>query len=516
VLLHHNRDTYVAGTAITEQNIIKGEIYMSKHIIVVGAGLAGLTAGIYARRSGFDVTILEQHSIPGGMSTSWKRNGYLFEGGIHWMTGSSPETEAYQLWKDVGALSGDVPVLLRDPFHSLEWEGQTLNIYRDVEKTAKHLSAISPEDAPLLRRMAKDVKAGTRLAMPVFDVKGVKAKEPRHMSLGFLFKMLPVIPVMRRTGKISCEDWIMRFSHPGIRQLFRFIPEKSPASNLLFTLSSLHMGDGGYPEGGSLPMTQRMAKTFTDLGGKLLFNTQVQSVNVQNGKAAGVSLSTGTMDADAVIVTLETLAALDRLFDAPPQDAWLKEVCELKHKSAVCTFISIGVRAQLPDAMMYEWKTETPITYAGQTVSYICINSSRDYAPEGGSALTMIFSGDTYDYWERAKEEGRYETEKQALADQVVRALCAKYPQCEGNIEVVDVATPLTYERYTGAYHGAWMSEVEVGDKMKVYPGTCEDINSLYFAGHRLIPPGGMPSAVASGRQAAQLVCRQFDVVFQN
>lgn len=63
---------------------------MGKNIIIIGAGIAGLTAGIYARLSGFDVTILEQHTIPGGMCTGWRRKGYLFDGAMHWMTGSSP------------------------------------------------------------------------------------------------------------------------------------------------------------------------------------------------------------------------------------------------------------------------------------------------------------------------------------------------------------------------------------------------------------------------------------------
>lgn len=489
---------------------------MSKHVIIIGAGLAGLTAGIYARRSGLDVTLIEQHSIPGGMSTSWKRKGYLFEGGIHWMTGSSPKTEAYQMWKDVGALNDDVPVLLSEPFRSIEWEGQLLHIYRDIDKTAEHLRAVSPADEPLLRQMVKDVKAACRIQMPVVDVKGVKSEHPKKMTLGFLLKMLPAFPVMGRLGKISCRDYTARFQHPGVRRLLNFIPEQTPATSLIFTLATFHTGDGGYPEGGSLPMTQRMAKKFTDLGGKLLLNTPVQKVNVDNGKATGVTLADGTvLDADAVIVTQETVAALDRLFDTPPKDKWLKEVYELKRKSAVCAFVCVGVQVELPDGMLPEWELETPIKFAGQTVDYLGFNSYRRYAPESGTALTAFWHGDTYDFWEQAKDEGRYEQEKQTLADQVIRALCAKYPQCEGKIEVTDVATPLTYERYTGAYHGAWMSEMEPGDGMKQYPGTCEDISGLYFAGHRLMPPGGMPSSAASGRQAAQLVCRQFDVVFK-
>ena len=488
---------------------------MGKQIIVVGAGLAGLTAAIYAQRSGFDVTLIEQHSIPGGMSTSWKRKGYLFEGGIHWMTGSSPKTEAYQMWKETGALGENVNVLLHDPFRSVEWEGQTLHIYRDIDKTAEHLLAVSPADEKPLRQMVKDVKAASKMQMPVFDVKGLKAAHPHKMGLGFMLKMLPAMPVMGRMGKITISEYTSRFHHPGIRSLLDCTGE-GPATNLIFTLATLQTGDGGYPEGGSLPMTQRIAKTFTDLGGKLLLGAKVQKVNVEGGKATGVTLADGTaLPADAVIVAQETVAALDKLFDKPPQDAWLKEVYALKSKSSVCTFVSIGVRAELPDGALPEWKLETPVTYADRSMSSLGFNSYRQYAPEGGTALTTFLGGDTYDFWKKAKDEGRYEQEKQAVADQITRALCAKYPQCEGKIEVIDVATPLTYERYTGAYHGAWMSEMQPGDKMKTYPGTCEDISGLYFAGHRLMPPGGMPSAAASGRQAAQLVCRQFDVVFR-
>ena len=487
---------------------------MSKKIVVVGAGLAGLTAAIYLRRSGFDVTLLEKHSIPGGMSTSWKRKGYMFEGGIHWMTGSSDKTEAYTMWKDVGALDESVPIILKDPFHTLDYGSTSLFIYRDIDRTVEHLSEVSPADRSILKRLAKDVKAASCMQMPVFDIKGLKTKNPNRPSLGFLFRMLPAMPVMLRLSKISCEDWGKKFKHEGIARLFAFMPQQSPASNLIFTLATLHMGDGGYPEGGSLPLTQRMAKTFSDLGGDLRYDAKVEKVMVEGGRATGVKLSDQTITSDAVIVTQETVAALDNLFEVPPSDSWLKEVYEFKHRSAVCTFISIGVNAILPDMMMYEWKLATPISYADRAEPYLNINSYPDYASDGCTAVTAYLGGDTYDYWKKAQDNGDYETYKQNLAEQVIRELCLKFPQCEGNVEVVDVATPLTYERYTGAYHGAWMTEMSVGDGMTQYPGKCESILNLYFAGHRLMPPGGMPSAVASGRMVAQYVCRDFDTEF--
>ena len=487
---------------------------MSKHIVIIGAGIAGLTAGIYARRSGFDVTILEQHSIPGGMCTSWKRKGYLFEGAMHWLTGSSPKTEAYQMWKETGALRDETPVLLREPFHCVEYDGNTLCLYRDIDKTAEHLRKASPADESLLKQLVRDVKKLSKMQMPVFDIKGVKAQNPKRMTFGSLFKMLPAIPAMSKLGKITCRDWAMRFKHPGIQRLFRIVPDRYAASSLVFTLATLHTGDGGYPEGGSLAMAERMAKTFTDLGGKLLFNTKVLKVNINNSNVTGVTLESGMMDADAVIVTQETIAALDKLFEKPPQDLWLKELRETV-KPAVCTFISIGVRTELPDGILPEWRLKTPIKYANQTVNEISFNSYRRYAPEGRTALTAALICDTYDFWKKAKDEERYDDEKQALAEQFNRVLCEKYPQCEGNIEIIDIATPLTYERYTGAYHGSWMAVTEPGDKMKQYPGTCENIDGLFFAGHRMMLPGGLPAAAASGRRAAQLVCRKYDVVFK-
>jgi phytoene dehydrogenase-like protein len=487
---------------------------MSNHILIIGAGVAGLTAGIYARRSGFDVTIVERHSMVGGMCTSWKRKGYLFEGAMHWMTGSSPKTEAYRLWRDTGALNDDVAVWTHDPFRSIECNGQVVHLYRDIDRTVKVLAELSPEDEKPLRRLAKDVKSVTKMTMPIADLKGVKMKNPQYMGLGFMLKMLPAMPAMMKYGKISCAEFARAFKHPAIRRLLSFITEEYSATSILSTLATLHSGDGGYPEGGSLPMVHRMAKTFTDLGGILLLNTPVKKVDIQNGKVEGIFTENGAMAADAVIVTQETIAALDTLFDEPPRDAWLQELRETT-TPAVCTYVSLGVRAELPDHMLPEWELETPIAYAGQTLKTLGFYSHRAYAPEGGTALTAALMTDTYDFWKKAKDEGRYEAEKQTLGEQIVRALCEKYPDCEGKIEVVDIATPLTYERYTGAYKGSWMSIMKPGAKPGLmYPGYCESISGLYFAGHRMMPPGGLPVALASGRTAAQLVCRQFDAAF--
>ena len=96
-------------------------------------GISGLSAGIYALQSGFDITILEKQNIPGGNSTSWRRGGYFFEGGMHWLTGSSKENPIYKVWSNLGALDDDVSVQPRSISTYLD-NGQNVCLYRDVDK----------------------------------------------------------------------------------------------------------------------------------------------------------------------------------------------------------------------------------------------------------------------------------------------------------------------------------------------------------------------------------------------
>ena len=79
---------------------------MAKKVIIIGAGIAGLSAGCYARMNGYEAEIYEAHTRPGGLCTSWKRKGYTIDGCIHWLTGSSPKDSFYTLWAELGAVQG--------------------------------------------------------------------------------------------------------------------------------------------------------------------------------------------------------------------------------------------------------------------------------------------------------------------------------------------------------------------------------------------------------------------------
>lgn len=490
-----------------------------KKIIIVGAGIAGLTAGVYARQSGFETTIYESHSIPGGASTSWRRKGYLFEGGMHWLTGSSPKTALHKLWRETGALDDNTPIYNRDPFHIYEQDGQRVCLYRDIEKLKAHLLAFSPEDEKEINILCKDLKKFTKMDMPVTDIKGVKVKNKTSFHFTSLFSMLPALMRMPFYAGQSSEEYAMRYKSPLLQQLFRsIVGEENSASGLIFTLTTLASGDGGYPQGGSLGMASRMAKKFVSLGGKIQYNTVIDKIIVKDGRATGVKINGKEISADAVIITQDTLAAIDTLFETPLNEPWAERM-RSETKPMLNTFICLGVKADLLDIPEnIEFPADTPFFCGGQEIRNIGMNNYATYpgyAPEGCTALTSAIMGDSYDWWKKQKESGTYESEKEKLAEAFIGALAKKYPQIEGKVEVWDVATPLTYERYLHSYKGSWMSFMGKGSKMESYPTKPESIANLYFAGQRLMVPGGLPVAVETGRKAVQYLCLDTDTVFQ-
>lgn len=490
---------------------------MKKKVIVIGGGIAGLSAGVYALRCGFDVTVVESHRIAGGNCTSWRRNGYLFEGGMHWLTGSAKEEPISKMWRTVGALNDSVRILCPEPFIEYDYHGTPIRFYRDVDSTEKHLISLSPADEKEIKVLCNNIRKLKTLSMPVTDLPGAKVTKKTYPPISLLFVAISATRMMRAFSKIYRDAYISRFTHAGIREmLYALTEEKTGIVPLCFTMGTLARGDGGFPEGGSLPFVERIVNTFKSLGGTLLLNARGERVFVENGKAVGVMVNGNNMPADAVIIASDTMC-MDQLFDTPPEAPWLSEMRTVTEPT-MATLLSLGINADLKKYHKgLVFKLQQPISIGQQTYEYLSINnyaSDPVYSPEGKSAITIALEGNTYDFWKKAKEENRYVDEKQKLAGIVIEALSQLIPETKGQVEVCDVATPLTYERYCGNWKGSWMTEMTPSMKMKSYPATIKGLSGVYFAGHRLMPPGGLPVALMTGRMAVQHLCRDTGTLF--
>ena len=137
-----------------------------KKVIVIGAGIAGLTCGNYLQASGFDTEIYELHSIPGGECTGWDRKGYHFDGCLHWLVGSKPGTPLNQVWRDTGALDDTVNIINHEIYTRYEEGGAFVNFYTDTDKLEEHLISISPEDKRAIRSLCDVIRKGS-FDMPI-------------------------------------------------------------------------------------------------------------------------------------------------------------------------------------------------------------------------------------------------------------------------------------------------------------------------------------------------------------
>lgn len=496
---------------------------MNHKVIIIGGGVAGLSAGIHARQSGFDVTILEQHSIPGGNCTSWKRDGYVFEGSMHWVTGSGGSKPLNKVWRNVGVIDNTTKMHFRHQYFTTDYHGQQVGFYRDLAKFHAHLLEISPEDKKQINSLCQEIKVFSAFGMPVTDIKGVKVKEKSKMDFSDIRAMMPALSKMKKYTKISAAEYASEFKNPAIRAfLENCLGAEMIAFNVLVTLGQLVSGDG-YIEGGSLRIAQNMENKFKALGGEIHYNVQVERVIVDTykGKVLGVLVKGQEMLCDAVIVTCDTITAVDTLFEEPLKDTWILEMKKnTEGRLMASTCVNLGIQADLSDVpYSVTYAMKEPLKYAGiesSVLGFFQYSEHSEYAPPGCTAMTVILMGDTYDYWKARKEDNTYETEKQQLAKEIINLLSEKLPRIKEKIVVVDVATPVTFERYCGTYRGAWMNWVHKGDKTStVYPQVSEYVKSLYFAGQRIMTPGGGPVALYTGRQAVQYLCRDTETVFQ-
>ena len=495
------------------------ELLCMSKVIVIGAGISGLSAGIYAARSGFDVTILEQHNIPGGLSTSWSRKGYYFEGGMHWLTGSSPDMPLNKVWKETGALQDNNPIELRDPLYNvIDENGKVLSLYRFLPDMQKALIEYAPEDKAQIKKMCRAIKDFTNFHMPVLDTRGCKCRTPVQIHAGEFIKMLPAVLRVPGLKNKSYTEYISKFKNKNLRHLLHsVIGYRYNALSFIYTLGSFAAGDCGYPAGGSIRMAQNMLETYQKLGGKIMFRTKAENIRVENGMVKGVVTPAGELKADAVIVTQDARAAVDSLFDSMIDEPWVNT---MRHEAVTeqNIFIGLGVKAdlsRLPYCCVFPLKE--PFEYAGCKWTELRVYNYaayKNHAPEGCTSVTCLLIGDSYYFWKAAKADGTYKEKKKELGELFVKKLAEFIPEVGNALEVIDVATPCTYERYTGSHEGSWMSVWEKGGKQHNYPQILDSIFGVYFAGQRIQMPGGLPIAVYTGRQAVQFMCRDFDEEF--
>ncbi|HAS53561.1 MAG: hypothetical protein A2X56_11030 [Nitrospirae bacterium GWC2_57_13] len=489
-----------------------------RSIAIIGGGIAGLSAGCYGQMNGFSTRIFELHKKPGGLCTSWKRQGYIVNGCIHWLIGSGPAAGFHRMWEELGAVQGRTFI---DPevYGVVEGaDGRRFTVFTDVDRLERHMKEIAPEDTEVIDEFITAVRRCTRFSIPW-------EKAPELSGLFDMVKMIvkhfSLLRMLMKWNKISLTEYGSRFKDPLMRETFPllFMPD-FPVSFMLMSFAWMHNKAAGYPLGGSLEFSRAIEKRFLSLGGEMHYKAPVAKILTERGRAIGVRLEDGTEHrVDYVISAADGHATIFDLLEGRYVDDTIRGYYENLIPFPSLVHVALGVNRTFKEepqtAGGIAIRLKEPVLVGGVKQDFLSVriyNFDPTLAPVGKTLLTVMFRTD-YDYWKALQEnEGQYKAEKEKIADAVIALLDTRFPGLAAQVEMRDVATPTTFVRYTGNWKGSfegWQVTPKTWSFGKVMRKTLPGLDHFYMAGQWVEPGGGIPAVARSGRNVIQIICKQ-------
>lgn len=492
-------------------------------IAIIGAGIAGLSAGIYARMNGFEAHIFERNSQCGGVCQSWQRNGYTVNGSIHWLLGSAPGSEFYEMWRELGVIE-DTAFFHHGRF--LEYEaagGRRFSFFTDAYKMRQALLEWAPEDKAPIEELFQAILtiAAHPLPLPRAGMKN------RMLTLAkTLFTEFPLIRSMVHWQPLTVGEFSMRFQNPHIRKMFASLwHSEISMAFLLVQLAYAHLGSASYPLGGSGAFIEKLQNRFLDLSGHLHLGTGVQKIKVENGKARSVVLDYDLeVNADYFISAADGHHTLFQLLGEQYLSSSQTEAFSRLEPFPGLLYFSAGIRrdfSEIPNSILgYSMPLRNPVTVGRDVldrVTFQIYNFDSGLCSEGKTLITALIPS-TYSFWKAKWDQGEeaYKAAREGISKALLDNLNLRFPGLLEQVDFADLATPVTYERETGNYRGSYEGWLPTPASLRLsVPQQVKNVSNLWLAGHWVSPGGGMPPAAFTGRKAVEEICIQSGKEFE-
>ena len=488
---------------------------MKKDVIIVGGGIAGLSAGCYLQMNGYNTAIFEMHDKPGGLCTAWERKGYTIDGCLHWLVGSAPGNGFHRFWLELGMLQGGTIIDL-DEFYRYEApDGRQVIMYCNADQLEQHLKEVSPEDGEYITRMANGIRRLATIDMPI-----EKAPELQTFwnKAGTGLRLAPHLNALRTWTGLTVAQLAAGFKNQHIRDALKFMPGEFSAMGFMMTMAWLHKKVAGYPIGGSMPLIRAVEKRYQSLGGEIFYQAKVTSVAVDADHANGVTLADGTVHQGTTVVWAADghTAAFD-LFKGNYLDDTIRGYYREMPIFTPLIFAAFGARRTFNDVPKMVSGLiiglEKPVSIGGRTQRNLHVrfsNFDSTMAPEGKTVLSVMMDSD-YQYWkELRKRPEDYKKAKEDVAEAIIRILDRRFRGLKELIEMTDIATPVTFERYTGNWRGCYEGFMPTPkSQLLTMKKTLPGLSNFYMIGQWVSPGGGLPSGVMTGRHITQILCNR-------
>jgi phytoene dehydrogenase-like protein len=294
---------------------------------------------------------------------------------------------------------------------------------------------------------------------------------------------------------------------------------------LLSTLAMMYDREAGYPIGGSLRLAEDLAAKYFSLGGEIQYRARVVEILLEDDVAVGVRLDDGSEHrGDIVISAADGHSTIFDLLGARYVSRRVESYYREMTVAKSIVQVSLGVDADFSDeCSSINFPLSQPIYVGNVRHERLVVkhyNFDPTMAPKGKSVLSVWCEAD-YDYWQSMRAHRKhYRTAKELVAQQIIAALDERFPGLSDAIEVIDVATPVTHERYTANWRGAFagwalttrkMSMMMGGGMSKMLPG----LENFYMIGQWVEPGGNVELSTASGRDVVKDICAADEKVLE-
>ena len=501
-------------------------------VVVIGAGLGGLSAAGYLARSGKKVLVLEHHSVPGGYAHEFRRGKFRFEVALHAMDGVTEGGWVYPVLADLGVLD-QVEFHRLDPFYTAKFPDHEIKVSGDVNAYIKELKRNFPNEENGIERLFQNLKQTEE------EVKAFTAARSRGENIP-MADMPAKYPNLVLAMTQSWDDYMSRFIRNEqlkaiISALWGYfgLPPKQLTGGGFAMMEASYLFHGAYyPEGGSFAISKAIEKTIREHGGEIAYNQTVTKIDVRGGLASAVETHKGLrVTADLVVSNASAPDTLVKMIGREHfPEKYLSKVDREKPAASNlvvylgldCDVRKLGYKHhELMVSRTYDINESYDRMMRGDwdNVDFIITNYGpvcKRACPPGHSAIVIMCLA-TLDYenqwgtggdFENYRQNFRYRELKERAGNALIAQASKYIPNLRDHIIEREVATPLTNIRYSlnpgGSIYG---TEQTVGNMYGNRLSAKTPIENLVLTG-AWVSGGGMSTALVSGRSSAGLALK--------
>ncbi|MDH5475720.1 MAG: NAD(P)/FAD-dependent oxidoreductase [Cyclobacteriaceae bacterium] len=506
-------------------------------VVIIGAGISGLTSSALFRRTGLSCCVIEKNATPGGSIQGFNRLSFRFDSAIHWINNCGPKGLVTRIFKIIGQ---DYPKskeqkrirrFVSDDFDYL--------ITHEPDKIKEQWITEFPHEKKGIvrffrdaKRIAKSFESHTYLSR---TMDSMNLFETMIYGLKMLKFAIPFIPHIRFDGDEKVKKGLNRyFKDPKLLSVFSSEPD---ILSCLIPISWAYSNDFQTPpQGGSQTFAEWLSFVTEHLGGDILYKSSVRKVLIEKNTAVGVTVDhqgkMHTIKSKYVVAACDVETLFEKMLPTTAIPTKTKE--NLKGAKLYASAFTVALGLDCPaehlgfgEEIIYLADTKISRNELGEgdphkSGIHVLASSVRDKTlalPNQGT-LTLFIPGwiNSNSCWQCEKDENgnyirgeKYNQLKKEYADIIIDRVQEKVaPQLREHILHCDIATPITHLRYTGNKDGTMMGQRPGKENMKAKVATyTTPIKNLLRSGHWADLGGGIPIAIKSAINTTLMILKK-------